>query len=288
LAKARLVRTVSSVRELVGSWRAAQRTVAFVPTMGNLHEGHLSLTRLAAESADVVMLSIFVNPTQFGPGEDFDAYPRTFDQDWARLDEAGTVAAAFIPDAAEIYPFGTQHAVRIAMPPLSRELCGATRPGHFDGVATVVCRLLNIVAPDVMLLGQKDYQQLVLVKHMITDLHLPVGVICAPTVREPDGLAMSSRNRYLTPAERQRAPALFATLQRVRDSLREGKGDYARLSAEASRELDAAGLRPDYVEVRRAADLAEAREGDSADDLIVLGAAWLGRTRLIDNVRVND
>jgi pantoate--beta-alanine ligase len=288
LAQARLVRTVSSVRELVGSWRAARLTVAFVPTMGNLHEGHLSLTRLAAASADVVVLSIFVNPTQFGPGEDFAAYPRTFDEDWARLDQVGTVAAAFVPEVAEIYPFGTEQAVKIAMPPLSRELCGASRPGHFDGVGTVVCRLLNIVAPDVLLLGQKDYQQFILLKHMAADLHLPVRVVCGPTVRESDGLAISSRNRYLKPVEREVAPVLYATLQRVRDSLRGGRADYSRLTADALHELAAAGFRPDYLEVRRAADLGRAREGDSAKDLIVLGAAWLGRTRLLDNLRVSD
>jgi pantoate--beta-alanine ligase len=282
------VRTVSSVRELVGSWRAARQTVAFVPTMGNLHEGHLSLTRLAAASADVVVLSIFVNPTQFGPSEDFEAYPRTFDEDWARLDKAGTVAAAFVPPAAEIYPFGTEQAVKIAMPPLARELCGATRPGHFDGVGSVVCRLLNIVTPDVLLLGQKDYQQFILVKQMAADLHLPVGVLCGPIVREHDGLALSSRNRYLTSAEREQAPELYATLRRVRDSLRDGQGDYARLTAEASHDLRAAGFRPDYVEVRRAADLGKARAADTAEDLIVLGAAWLGRTRLLDNLRVSD
>jgi pantoate--beta-alanine ligase len=256
--------------------------------MGNLHEGHLSLTRLAAASADVVVLSIFVNPTQFGPSEDFEAYPRTFAEDWARLDEAGTVAAAFVPSAAEIYPFGTEQAVKISMPPLARELCGATRPGHFDGVGTVVCRLLNIVTPDVLLLGQKDYQQFILVKQMVADLHLPVGVICGPTVREHDGLALSSRNRYLTSTERERAPALHATLRRLRDSLREGHGDYARLTAEASHDLGAAGFRPDYVDVRRAADLGRARAEDSVEDLIVLGAAWLGRTRLLDNLRVSD
>ncbi len=187
------------------------------------------MTRLAAASADVVVLSIFVNPTQFGPGEDFAAYPRTFDEDWARLDQVGTVAAAFVPEVAEIYPFGTEQAVKIAMPPLSRELCGASRPGHFDGVGTVVCRLLNIVAPDVLLLGQKDYQQFILLKHMVADLHLPVRVVCGPTVRESDGLAMSSRNRYLKPAEREVAPVLHATLQRVRDSLRDGRADYSRL-----------------------------------------------------------
>ena len=177
MAQARLVRTVSSVRELVGSWRAARLTVAFVPTMGNLHEGHLSLTRLAAASADVVVLSIFVNPTQFGPGEDFAAYPRTLDEDWARLDQVGTVEPRSFPEVAEIYPFGTEQAVKIAMPPLSRELCGASRPGHFDGVGDGRLPAAQHRRARRAVLGQKDYQQVILLKQMVADLHLPVRVV---------------------------------------------------------------------------------------------------------------
>lgn len=282
----RTVRTVSSVRELVGSWRSAHETVALVPTMGNLHAGHLSLAQIAAETADKVVLSIFVNPTQFGPGEDFAAYPRTFAADWASVVDAGTVDAVFAPEAAEIYPFGAEDAVRIAMPPLSRELCGAKRPGHFDGVATVVCRFLNIVAPDLLVLGQKDYQQFILIQHMAADLRLPVSVIRGPIQREPDGLAMSSRNRYLTAEQRQAAPVLHAVLQQVRSALRSGASDYAQLEADAGRRLAETGFRPDYVEVRRAADLAKPAGGDPSAELIVLGAGWLGKARLIDNLLV--
>ena len=203
-------------------------------------------------------MSIFVNPTQFGPSEDFSAYPRTLAADEALIAAAGNVDLLFVPDTVEIYPFGMEHAVRVQLPALSRELCGASRPGHFDGVAAVVCRLLNIVAPDVLFLGQKDYQQFVLMQRMIEDLRLPVELRMAPTYREPDGLAMSSRNRYLDAAERSQAPALYRALARVRDQLRDGARDFARLTADARADLERAGFRPEYVEIRRQGDLAAA------------------------------
>jgi pantoate--beta-alanine ligase len=271
---------------MVARWRAEHSSLALVPTMGNLHDGHLSLARLARGLADRVVLSIFVNPTQFGEGEDFAAYPRTTEEDRARVAASGAVDALFVPEQSEIYPFGTALAVRLALPDLSRELCGASRPGHFDGVASVVCRLLNIVAPDSLVLGEKDYQQLILLEHMVADLRLPVRVVSGPVQREADGLAMSSRNRYLDAAERQRAPVLRAALEHVRDALRQGATDYGRLETEAAEALDGAGFRTDYVEVRRAADLARPNGRDSAEDLIVLAAAWLGRARLIDNLRI--
>lgn len=280
------MRTVTSVREMVGSWRSAHQTVAFVPTMGNLHAGHMSLAQLAADQADRVVMSIFVNPTQFGPGEDFTAYPRTLEDDRARVAEARTVDALFVPDVAEIYPFGVESSVGITLPALSRELCGASRPGHFDGVASVVCRLLNIVAPDLLVLGQKDYQQYILVERMIADLRLPVGLSMGLTHREADGLAMSSRNRYLDSSERAQAPILHQTLQRVRTAVRNGASDYRRLETEAREALAAAGFRPDYVEVRRAADLAKPSGRERPEDLVTLAAAWLGRARLVDNVRI--
>jgi pantoate--beta-alanine ligase len=233
-----------------------------------------------------VVASIFVNPTQFGPSEDFASYPRTLADDTARLAAAGSVDLLFVPDLREIYPFGLEHAVRIALPPLSRELCGASRPGHFDGVASVVCRLLNIVAPDVLVLGQKDYQQVTLLKLMIEDLRLPIVVRVGATLRETDGLAMSSRNRYLDAAQRSRAPGLHAALTRLRDAVRTGERDFAALERSAGDELERAGFKPDYVAVRRAADLAKPSAQDPADDLVVLGAAWLGRARLIDNLRI--
>ena len=276
----------ADVRAAVRRWRSAGESVAFVPTMGNLHDGHASLAALAAAECDRVVASIFVNPTQFGPSEDFAAYPRTLADDTARLGAAGTVDLLFAPDVGEIYPFGLEQAVRVSLPPLSRELCGASRPGHFDGVASVVCRLLNIVTPDVLVLGQKDYQQVTLLKIMIEDLRLPVAVRVGATLREADGLAMSSRNRYLDAAQRRQAPALHAALERVCDSVRSGEKGFAELQRRAVDELARAGFKPDYVEVRRAADLAKPAASDRAEDLVVLGAAWLGRARLIDNVRI--
>lgn len=280
------VRTVRAVREHVRAWRAAGETVAFAPTMGNLHRGHMSLAALAAAAADRVVMSIFVNPTQFGPTEDFGAYPRTLPEDTKLIDEAGGVDLLFVPEVREIYPFGAEDAVRLALPALSRELCGASRPGHFDGVASVVCRLLNAVTPDVLFLGQKDYQQFVLMQRMIEDLRMPVDLRMGPTVREADGLALSSRNRYLTAEERAAAPALHAALVRVAAALRAGATDRRALCNAARAELEQAGFRPDYVEIRRREDLAAADAELSPDRSIVLGAAWLGRARLIDNLFV--
>jgi pantoate--beta-alanine ligase len=279
-------RTAADVRAAVRRWRSAGESVAFVPTMGNLHDGHVSLAALAAAECDHVVASIFVNPTQFGPSEDFAAYPRTLADDIARFDSAGTVDLLFAPEVGEIYPFGLELAVRIALPALSRDLDGASRPGHFDGVASVVCRLLNIVTPDVLVLGQKDYQQVTLMRLMIEDLRLPVAVRVGATLREADGLAMSSRNRYLDAGQRRQAPALHAALERVRGAVASGDDDFAALERRAVDELARAGFKPEYVEVRRAADLAKPNASDRAEELVVLGAAWLGRARLIDNLRI--
>ena len=282
----RTVRTVGAVREAVSEWRAAGESVAFVPTMGNLHAGHLSLAQLVAEPRVRVVMSIFVNPTQFGPEEDFAAYPRTLAEDTALVAAAGTVDLLFVPDATEIYPFGLSNAARVSLPELGQELDGASRPGHFDGVASVVTRLLNIVMPDVLVLGQKDYQQFILMQRLIADLHLPVLLRMGPTQREPDGLAMSSRNRYLDTEQRSRAPVLHAALARIRDALRGGATNFAELAAVARQDLERAGFKPDYVEVRRAADLATPSAGDKTEPRVVIGAAWLGRARLIDNLIV--
>ena len=279
------VQTANAVRAVVGEWRAAGERVAFAPTMGNLHAGHLSLAKLAADIAPRVVMSIFVNPTQFGPTEDFATYPRTLAEDSALIEAAGRVDLLFVPSVAEMYPFGLEHAVRVQLPRLSTELCGARRPGHFDGVASVVCRLLNIVDPDVLVLGQKDYQQFVLMRRMASDLRMPVDLRMAPTLREPDGLAMSSRNRYLDEQQRSIAPALHATLAELRERLRNGSADFANLTARACVTLERAGLKPDYVEIRRQDDLAPATS-DPAEKRVVLGAAWLGRARLIDNLFV--
>jgi len=264
----------------------AHESVALVPTMGNLHEGHLSLARLAAGHADRVIVSIFVNPTQFGVGEDFGAYPRTLEADREALAKTGVVDAIFVPAVEEIYPFGLDAAFRVSVPPLGAELCGAVRPGHFEGVATVVLRLLNIVGPDRIVLGRKDYQQLILLERMIADLRLPVGVLAGETRRHDDGLAMSSRNSYLTMEERRSAPLLHATLEKVGSALARGARNYAELEARARTELAAAGFRPDYVEVRVASDLTKPNGHHDPGELIVLAAAWLGKARLIDNERV--
>jgi len=252
--------------------------------MGNLHEGHLKLVERARRAADRVVVSIFVNPTQFGAGEDYAAYPRTPDADRARVRAAGA-DAVFAPSAAEIYPRDGRRSTVVSVPGLSRELCGAFRPGHFDGVTSVVLRLFNIIAPDVAVFGEKDYQQLVILRRMAADLHLTVRIIGAPTVREPDGLAMSSRNQYLDEAQRRRAPALYATLQACRARLLGGDRRFSLLEREAMRGLRRAGFRPDYVAIRDAATLEP--PGRGSGELRVLAAAWLGRARLIDNVAVS-
>jgi pantoate--beta-alanine ligase len=283
LSRVANVTSASAVRDLVGDWHALNQTVALVPTMGNLHDGHLSLARLACNIADRVVMTIFVNPTQFGAGEDFARYPRTLDEDLGRLERAAPLDLLFVPDEREVYPFGTEQAVRFVMPELGRDLCGASRPGHFDGVASVVCRLLNIVSPDVLVLGRKDYQQLILLERLVADLRLPVRVVSGQTLREPDGVAMSSRNRYLDAEQRRRAPALRAALEHVRGGLGGGIAEHARLEQEALQMLQAAGFDPEYVQIRRAADLAKPRPEDVPEKLIVLGAARLGPARLIDN-----
>lgn len=260
--------------------------MALVPTMGNLHAGHLSLTNLARSSGTKVVCSVFVNPTQFGSGEDIESYPRTLDADSAVLEEQGAVDLLYVPDVKAIYPFGTDSAVSIKLPPLSEDLCGANRSGHFNGVASVVLRLLNLVAPDVLLLGEKDYQQRILLQRMIVDLHLSIEVISASIYREADGLAMSSRNSYLSTEERRIAPELYAALSEVADELRQGKSNYSELEAAAMKRLAERGFEPDYVAIRRASDLAPYEVFESGDERIVLGAARLGRARLIDNIRI--
>jgi pantoate--beta-alanine ligase len=279
-------RTASQLRETIASWRAARDTIALVPTMGNLHSGHLSLAGLAAEHADRVILTIFVNPTQFGVGEDFDAYPRTLAEDRALIDAAATIDALFVPELKEIYPHGTAQAYRIEVPDVGRDLCGAHRPGHFDGVASVVLRLLNIAMPDMIVLGRKDYQQLIVIERMLADLRLPIAVLSGETQREADGLAISSRNFYLNADERQRAPQLHAALLALRKRIVDGERDYTTLERDALTHLAAAGFKPDYVQIRSARDLGKPNGRHSPNELIVLAAAWLGKARLIDNLRI--
>ena len=279
-----IVTTVEALRGRVAEWRADGARIAFVPTMGNLHEGHMSLIGRAESVAERIVASIFVNPLQFGPDEDYQVYPRTLDADAAMLERAG-VHLLFAPTVAEMYPHGEEAATRVVVPLLSDILCGAHRPGHFGGMATVVCKLLNMVGADVAVFGEKDYQQLMIVRRMVEDLHIPTAILSAPTFREADGLAMSSRNRYLTDDDRARAPALQAALMAAARALRGGRRDYAAICDEGERALAAAGFHPNYFEVRQAQDLRPAQPDSMR--FVVLAAAWLGKARLIDNVQVD-
>jgi pantoate--beta-alanine ligase len=253
--------------------------LAFVPTMGNLHEGHLSLVRLARQHAPRVAASIFVNRLQFAPGEDFERYPRTFAADCEKLAAEG-VELVFAPDERTLYPEPQLYVVE--PPPIANELEGKFRPRFFHGVATVVLKLFNCVQPACAVFGKKDYQQLMIVRDMVRQFNLPIEIVAGETLREPDGLAMSSRNSYLSVAERAEAPRLQRVLQEIRARLGEGKRNFEALGADAMRALAAAGWKPDYVEVRRQDDLRVPDSGDAR--LIVLGAARIGGTRLIDNV----
>lgn len=273
-------RTVSELRQRVTTWRKAGERIALVPTMGALHEGHLSLVALAKTKADRVVVSIFVNPIQFGPREDLKTYPRDEKGDLAKLSKAGA-DLVFAPETTEMYPQGFSTNVRVG--DLTEDLCGAARPNHFDGVATVVAKLLLQCAPDIAIFGEKDYQQLLVIKRLVRDLNVPVEIIGAPIVREADGLALSSRNAYLSPSERATAPLLFQTISAVAADLAQGRGcDDAVVAARFK--LDAAGFRVDYVAVRDP-DTLKPLSGP-VKRARVLAAAYLGKTRLIDNVPV--
>lgn len=265
------------------SWRQQGERIAFVPTMGNLHRGHVELVRCAREVAQRVVMSVFVNPLQFGPAEDYDGYPRTLDADRAKLTSAG-VDLLFVPDAKTMYPIPLAQMSKIHVPLLSDILCGASRPGHFEGVATVVAKLFHLVQPDVALFGEKDFQQLLVIRRMVRDLDFPIEIVSVPTVREEDGLAMSSRNSYLTAEQRRISPTMYRMLMALKARLEAGERDYPALAREGQRALKMAGFMPDYVAVRRATDLGPPGAKDT--DLVVLAAAWLGKARLIDNIRV--
>ncbi|HEX5960770.1 MAG TPA: pantoate--beta-alanine ligase [Rhodanobacteraceae bacterium] len=278
------MRTVGDLRGLracIRAWKQEGHRVAFVPTMGNLHAGHYSLVELAQRHADHVVASVFVNPTQFGPDEDYTRYPRTLAEDSVGLVEHNC-DLLFAPSVEVMYPFGLDHAVRIHVPEVGDTLEGAHRPGHFDGVATVVAKLFAMVEPDLAVFGQKDWQQLLVVRQLVRELALSVEITAGPIVREEDGLAMSSRNRYLDAHQRARAPELHATLEWMRASFADGHA-LAAIEGAAMRRLERAGFKPDYAVVRRAEDLGspgpEEREG-----LMALAAARLGGTRLIDNL----
>lgn len=274
---------IAPLREVVRKWRAAGERVGLVPTMGSLHDGHLSLLTAAREHADRVITTVFVNPLQFGPGEDFERYPRSPEEDERLLQGAGC-DLLFAPPVSEIYPDGGRSVTRITVESLADILEGSFRPGHFDGVATVVAKLFGMVQPDVAVFGEKDYQQLAVIRRMTADLDIPVTIIGARTVRSEDGLAMSSRNRYLSQAERAIAPRIYAALREAARRIEGGERDLAAVSAQGMQALRDAGMVPDYFEVRDAHSLLE--PAPQARELVVLTAARLGKARLIDNLRV--
>jgi len=273
---------IGALRDVLRGWRSEGLRIGFVPTMGNLHAGHMSLLAAARHRADRVVASVFVNPLQFGPSEDFDRYPRTPEDD-ALLLEGAHCDLLFLPTVAEMYPEGKDQATRVIVRGLSETLCGAVRPGHFEGVATVVAKLFGIVQPDVAVFGEKDFQQFTIIQRMTCDLSIPVEVVGAATVRAPDGLAMSSRNRYLSDAERAIAPRLHAALRVAVGRIDAGDADYAALEAQGLAALREAGMRPDYFAVRDALNLEP--PAPASRDLVVLAAARLGKARLIDNLR---
>lgn len=275
------VHTLLELRTAVTEARQAGQRIALVPTMGNLHAGHIALIKQAVAQADFVVASIFVNPLQFGPNEDLDSYPRTLAADQAQLLEAGC-SLLFAPNAQEMYPNGMAEHTTVSVPGVSAGLCGGSRPGHFDGVATVVCKLLNMVQPDMALFGEKDFQQLAVIRKMVADLSIPVDIIGVPIVRDHDGLALSSRNGYLNAQQRASAPVLQQCMQAVKAQIKNGRDDYAALFAEFAQNLQDAGLRLDYVELRDAQNLQPVTA--HSRQLVLLSAAYLGDTRLIDNI----
>lgn len=275
---------LQSLRSVIADWKHHGDSIAFVPTMGNLHAGHLSLLEEAGRLADRTVVSIFVNPIQFGKGEDYERYPSTLEEDSRKL-AAGGLDLLFAPDLKQLYPVGIDVDTRITVPRLSNILCGKFRPEHFTGVATVVSKLFINVQPDIALFGEKDYQQLLVIKRMTADLCMPVRVIGIPIMREADGLAMSSRNSYLSAAERRIAPCIYQALQQAAAKLRLAPGDVANIEAQGMQSLADSGFRPEYFSVRRTKDLDEPAPGDT--QLTILVAAWLGAARLIDNVQVS-
>ncbi|MGZ8222422.1 MAG: pantoate--beta-alanine ligase, partial [Methylobacter sp.] len=274
-----IVNTVSELRDAVRAWRLARQSVALVPTMGNLHAGHLALVNEARKKADRVVVSIFVNPTQFGVGEDFETYPRTEKEDQQKLNAAGA-DLLFQPAVSEVYVPDAKTVVSVTG--LSEWYCGASRPGHFDGVATVVCKLFNVVQPDVALFGLKDFQQLTVIRTMVRDLNIPVEIVGVETVREASGLAMSSRNGYLTAEEKTVAAKLYQSLCDARDAVLAGQQSYREIESRALLFLQESGFQSDYFSVCRVSDLKKAAKDDV--ELVLLTAARLGKTRLIDNV----
>ncbi len=275
----RTLRNIPALRETLADVRRRGERIALVPTMGNLHDGHLALVAAARAHAEVVIATIFVNPMQFGAGEDLEAYPRTLDEDQAGLEAAGC-DLLFAPETATVYPRGLEAQTRIVVPDVADGLCGASRPGHFDGVSTVVGMLFNLVQPDIACFGEKDYQQLAVIRRMVADLHFPIEVVGVPIVRADDGLALSSRNGYLSAQQRAAAPRLYQTLCELRQALEAGEATGPTLACGYAR-LQEAGFAPDYLELH-AADLGPVTP--TTREAVLLVAARLGKTRLIDNL----
>jgi pantoate--beta-alanine ligase len=277
-----VISDIPLLRQQRREWQNNGRVIAFVPTMGNLHQGHLNLVREAKKHADEVVVSIFVNPMQFGPDEDLEAYPRTLERDAQLLEELG-VSVLFVPKVVDIYARGLEQQTFVEVPGISYMICGASRPGHFRGVATIVCKLFNMVQPNLAFFGEKDFQQLQVIKAMVTDLSMNLQVFGVPTTREDDGLAMSSRNQYLTAQQRLIAPVLYAQLQALVANIKQGRRDFSKLVSACKAHLLDHGFSPDYIEVRAAQTLMPPSHEDT--DLVILAAAFLGKTRLIDNIQ---
>lgn len=275
---------IQSIRQQVVDWKSQAASVAFVPTMGNLHDGHIRLVKLAKQKADHVVVSIFVNPLQFNESSDFANYPRSFTEDITKL-ESVAVDAVFVPSDSELYPVNQSETTKVIVPGLSDILEGECRPGHFTGVTTVVCKLFNIVQPDLACFGEKDFQQLMLIRHMVDELNMPIVIEAVSTCRENDGLAMSSRNNRLDQSQRALAPELYRVLSSVVDLLKQGNSDYGQLEHNAKNTLNASGFNTEYVTIRCASDLGVPEQGET--ELVVLAAARLGDIRLIDNIPVS-
>jgi pantoate--beta-alanine ligase len=278
-----LISDILDLREIRRTWQSSAKVIAFVPTMGNLHQGHLNLVREAKKRADIVVVSIFVNPMQFGPDEDLDAYPRTLESDSRLLGELG-VDVLFMPKATDIYARGLEQQTFVEVPGLSYMICGASRPGHFRGVATIVCKLFNMVQPNLAFFGEKDFQQLQVIKAMVTDLSMNLKVFGMETTRYDDGLAMSSRNIYLSEKERKLAPTLYEKMQLLVGEIQLGRRDFSKITQEYKLQLAKLGFNPDYLEIRNVENLLQ--PGHEDQHLVLLAAVFLGKTRLIDNLQI--
>ena len=282
-----IAESIEALREIRNRWRDERLKVGFVPTMGNLHEGHLSLLHKARELCDKTICSIYVNPLQFDRAKDLENYPKTLDRDIEKLKTLST-DLLFVPDTALIYPNGTEGRTTVNVTGITDSLEGKHRKGHFTGVATVVCKLFNLVQPDVAVFGEKDFQQLLLIRQMTADLNFSIEIVGTPTKRTPEGLALSSRNGYLAEEELKQAPEIYRSLKDCVESLRAGACDFQKLESAGMQRLSAAGFSPEYFKIRNTTDLKPARETESPDAWVVLVAAQLGTTRLIDNMQVAE